>query len=71
MSTVHATKSGFLVAAKGSVEATLDRCTHMLDSKGKKQKLTPADKTAIQERNKGLSSQALRVLAFAQKEVKT
>ncbi len=71
MSTVHTVEDGFLVAAKGSVEATLARCTHMLNAKGKKVKMTPADKKAIQERNKALSSQALRVLAFAQKEVKT
>jgi P-type Ca2+ transporter type 2C len=71
MSTVHATTSGFLVCAKGSVESTLDRCTHMLDSKGRTVKLTQADKHAIMERNKALSSQALRVLAFAQKESKS
>jgi Ca2+-transporting ATPase len=69
MSTVHASKSGFWVCAKGSIEATLDRCTHMLDNKGRKVKLTEKDKEAIMERNKALSSQALRVLAFAQKEV--
>jgi Ca2+-transporting ATPase len=40
----------------------------MLDSKGKKTKLSESDKQAIMERNKDLSSQALRVLAFAQKE---
>jgi Ca2+-transporting ATPase len=71
MSTVHIVKGGFLVAAKGSVEATLERCTHMLDSKGKIVKLSTADKHAIIERNKALSSQALRVLAFAQKELKS
>ncbi len=71
MSTVHTTKSGFLVASKGAVEVTLDVCTHMLDKNGKKVALTPKDKKAILERNKQLSSKALRVLAFAQKEVKT
>lgn len=71
MSTVHASKNGFLVCSKGAVEATLERCSHMMDAKGKKIKLTTADKQAIIERNKVLSSNALRVLAFAQKEVKT
>jgi P-type Ca2+ transporter type 2C len=68
MSTVHATKTGFLVCSKGSVEATLAKCSYMLDSKGKKVKISESDKQAIMERNKVLSSQALRVLAFAQKE---
>ena len=68
MTTVHASKSGFLVCSKGSIEATLEKCTFMMDSKGKKVKLTPADKKAIMDRNKTLSSQALRVLAFAYKE---
>ncbi len=71
MSTVHTTKSGFLVASKGAVEVTLNNCSHMIDAKGKKVKLTPKDKKAILEQNKELSSKALRVLAFAQKEVKT
>jgi P-type Ca2+ transporter type 2C len=71
MSTVHATNKGFLVCSKGSVEATLERCVYMLDNKGKKIKLSSKDKQAIMERNKVLSSQALRVLAFAQKETTT
>lgn len=71
MSTVHSAKRGYLVAAKGSVEATLDRCTHMLDQKGKVVKLSAKDKEQIVEHNKALSSKALRVLAFAQKECKT
>ena len=71
MSTVHATKAGFIVAAKGSMEATIEKCSHMLDSKGKKVALTAADKTAILEGNKTLSSQALRVLGFAYKEIKS
>lgn len=71
MSTVHEYKKGFLIAAKGSVEATLERCTHMLDEKGKVVKLSTKDKEQIIEHNKALASKALRVLAFAQKEVKT
>ncbi len=70
MSTVHTTKTGFLIASKGSLEATLDRCAHMLDKSGKSVKMTASDKSAIIARNKELSSQALRVLAFAQKEMK-
>jgi Ca2+-transporting ATPase len=69
MSTVHVHKKGYLVCSKGAVEATLERCTTMLDAKGKKVPLKPADKEAIIDHNKALSSKALRVLAFAQKEV--
>jgi Ca2+-transporting ATPase len=70
MSTVHALKNGFLVASKGSVEATLEHCSHMINNNGKTVDLTSADKKAILATNKHLSSQALRVLAFAQKETK-
>lgn len=70
MSTVHTYNKGFLVAAKGSLEATLERCTHMLDPKGKVVKLSAKDKVQIAEHNKALASKALRVLAFAQKELK-
>lgn len=69
MSTVHKTKSGYLIASKGSLEATLDVCTHMLDDKGKVVKLSATDKQKIAEHNIALASKALRVLAFAQKEV--
>ncbi len=68
MSTVHKTKKGFLIASKGSVEACLERCSHMLDSSGKKVKLSSSDKQAILEQNKSLAAQALRVLGFAYKE---
>ena len=68
MSTVHVTKSGFIVCSKGAVEATLDRCSYMLDAKGRQVKLTASDKKAIINRTNALSSQALRVLGFAQKE---
>ena len=71
MTTVHALKSGFLVASKGAVEVTLEKCTHKLDDKGKQVKLTNEDKKRIIAKNKELSSKALRVLAFAQKETKT
>ena len=71
MSTVHKTKSGYLIASKGSLEATLDVCTHMLDDKGKVVKLTATDKQKITQYNISLASKALRVLAFAQREVTT
>jgi len=70
MSTVNKTKGGYIVAAKGSLEATLDRCSFMLDAKGKKVKFTDKLKEDVQAKNVELSSKALRVLAFAYKEVK-
>jgi len=71
MSTVHKQKSGYLVAAKGSIEATLERCSYMLDKKGNAVKLSVADKKAILKQNHKLASDSLRVLAFAEKQVKT
>lgn len=71
MSTVHKVNNGYLVAAKGSVEGTLERCTHVLNSSGKVVTLDAKEKKRIQELNKEMSSKALRVLGFAQKEVKS
>lgn len=71
MSTVHRSKSGYRVCTKGAVEVILQKSTHMLDSKGKTVTLNSEDKKAILEFNKSLSSQALRVLAFAEKQTKS
>ena len=71
MSTVHQSKSGYLVCSKGAIESVLDRCSHRLDSKGKKVKLSTTDKQQIIAENTELSSKALRVLGFAFKEAKS
>ncbi len=71
MSTVHKQKSGYLVAAKGSVEAMLEKCSKMYDARGTIVPFTAARKKQVIEQNKQLSQKALRVLAFAQKETKT
>jgi len=70
MSVVVKYKKGYLVASKGSVEATLERSTHMLDAKGKVVKMSTKDKKDIMMQNQDLAKKALRVLAFAQKEFK-
>ncbi len=70
MSTVHKTESGFLVASKGSLEATLAHSTHMLDKNGKIILMTSKDKKEITEQHNTLASKALRVLAFAEKQIK-
>ncbi len=71
MSTVHRQGRGYIVAAKGSLEATLERCTMILDDKGKAIRLTDNAKQDIMAKNKEMASKALRVLAFAQSEHKT
>ncbi len=71
MSTVHeVAKGSYLVASKGSVEATLDHCRFMLNKNGEVVKLSATDKQAIVAKNNELASKALRVLAVAYKEVK-
>jgi Ca2+-transporting ATPase len=71
MSTVHKSPDGYMVASKGAVEVTLDRCSNYLDSAGKIQKITDAFKQQVLVKNQELSTQALRVLAFASKTTKS
>ncbi|MFT4532349.1 MAG: Ca2+-transporting ATPase [Candidatus Saccharimonadales bacterium] len=70
MSTVHQAKTGYIVAAKGSIESTMERCNKRLNAAGKVVAMTAKDRAEIMAINKDLSSKALRVLAFAQKELK-
>lgn len=70
MSTVHTAKGGFLVAAKGSVEAMLDHCSYIVDAKGKTVKMTAQHKKEVENLNNKMASNALRVLAFGLKRVK-
>lgn len=70
MSTVHKDKNEYLIAAKGSLEATLQRCTTQFDQNGKVKPLTTKDKEAILAQHDALASKALRVLAFACKSTK-
>ncbi len=70
MSTVHQMSKSYLVATKGAPDVLLDSCTKVL-WKGKTQKLTPKIKKEIMAANKGFAQEALRVLGFAYKEVKT
>jgi Ca2+-transporting ATPase len=70
MSTVHQTEDGYAVYTKGSPEAVLDKATHILIN-GQEQQLTEERKQDILEQNQTMSLQALRVLGFAYKQVKT
>ncbi|MBW3538567.1 cation-translocating P-type ATPase [Candidatus Parcubacteria bacterium] len=68
MSTLHRSGDGYVVAAKGAAEVVLARCDRIwLD--GRPRPLTAAVKQDILEQNHRLSSQALRVLGLAYKEV--
>jgi Ca2+-transporting ATPase len=65
MATIHRSASGaYLVAVKGSPEDVLERCRHAL-REGQVVPLSDADRSAIRRQNDALSSDALRVLAFA------
>ena len=70
MSTVHRNGRTFLVTAKGAPDVLLDHCDRILIN-GKIQKLTPALKKEVHAANIAMAKNALRVLAFAYKEVKT
>lgn len=69
MTTIHKDGSNYFVALKGAVEITLDLCSHYIDANGKTVKFDAAAKNKILKTNQDLASQALRVLAFAQKSV--
>ncbi len=71
MTTIHKSGSEYLVASKGAVEVTLEICSHYLDKNGKEQKLTAEVKQQILDANYKFAGEALRVLAFASKTIKT
>ncbi len=71
MSTVNKNPSGgYLVAYKGAVELVLDVCDNLMDKDGKVRKLTNSDRDHIIKQNEQFAGRALRMLAFAYKEVK-
>lgn len=70
MSTLHKTTDGYLLANKGAVEIVLNMCSKIIDGNGKVRALKKEDREKILEQNKKYSSQALRVLAFATKDLK-
>ncbi|MGG6297428.1 cation-transporting P-type ATPase [Leptolyngbya sp. AN02str] len=65
MATLHDAKPP-IIYVKGSVEALLRRCTHMLDAEGRAIAL---DAAQIQQEVDEMAGHGLRVLAFAQKTV--
>jgi Ca2+-transporting ATPase len=67
MSTIHKTKKGYLLAAKGAPDVLLNHCDRIYYG-GKIRKLTKQLKEEVLTANSGMAKQALRVLAFAYKE---
>jgi len=63
MASLHQAKPN-TIYVKGSVEALLSRCSDMIDSDGNRVPIKPA---VIEQAVEAMTSQALRVLAFAKK----
>ncbi len=66
MSTLHATPKGTMAFIKGAPESVLELCTHICEGKVVRL-LENKDRDAIMEANTAMASEALRVLAFAEK----
>ncbi len=68
MSTLHNIDGKYIMVTKGALDVLLNRTTSIRTSSGVK-RFTNEDANNINEANKTLSSQGLRVLAFAYKEL--
>ncbi len=66
MTTVNRESGGDVVYTKGAADILVKLCTHILDG-GKKRKITPDDISAIEDANRKMADDALRVLAYAYK----
>ncbi len=67
MGTLHKSKSGNFVAAKGSVEHLLEKCTKIIVGEAEKE-LGDDDRKKIIGASEKMAADGLRVLAFAYKE---
>jgi len=70
MSTVNKTGNKNILYVKGAPETILDLCTKIYES-GRVKKLTKNEKETILDLNQSLTNEALRVLGFAYRELKT
>ena len=68
MTTLNSVGEKTVAYTKGAIDCLLEKCTHILDN-GTKRKITPRDKAKINEINYDYADRALRVLAFACKDV--
>ncbi|MFN3489226.1 MAG: cation-translocating P-type ATPase, partial [Emticicia sp.] len=69
MGTLHKSKDGFLVAAKGSVENLLEKCTKIQIGENIKD-LDENTRKSILESSEKMAADGLRVLAFSNRETK-
>ena len=68
MSTINRVDNTFVQYTKGAVDELLSRCTHILDNNVIRP-INPSDITKINSQNKIMCSEALRVLAYAKKDL--
>ncbi|MGM0601514.1 MAG: cation-translocating P-type ATPase, partial [Candidatus Rifleibacteriota bacterium] len=68
MVTVHEDEKGNTAHLKGSFEAVLSKCTHILDENGKRE-ISEEDRKKYSDINYKYASDALRVIAFASKKL--
>ncbi|MBT6068168.1 cation-transporting P-type ATPase [Candidatus Peregrinibacteria bacterium] len=69
MSVIIKESGKFFAYTKGAPEMIIPKCTHIIKN-GEIKKLTPNDKKRLEKLNKDMATRALRVIAFAYKEVK-
>jgi len=69
MTTVHKSSDGYFVAHKGAVEITLQLCKSYVAANGQVKKMTDEVRAEMTKLNTDLSQKAMRVLAFAYKQV--
>lgn len=67
MGTLHTNEKGKFVAAKGSVEDLLEKCSHIQTESGINE-LTEDDRKKILAKSENMAADGLRVLAFAYNE---
>ncbi|HAT6977351.1 TPA: HAD-IC family P-type ATPase [Legionella pneumophila] len=68
MTVVCKEDNGFIALVKGAPEIILERCTHILTQNGIK-KIMPNDKARMRQSCELMASEALRLLAFAERQL--
>ncbi len=68
MVAVHGSRAGMKAHLKGSLEAVLARCSHVMGRSGVRV-LTDADRDLFMKKNLGYAGEALRVLGFAVRDL--
>ncbi len=69
MSVIIKEGAKFFAYTKGAPETVIPKCTHIIKN-GEVKRLTPNDKKRLEKLNQDMAKRALRVIAFAYKEVK-